>query len=167
MHEVMGVVCVCVCFAGSERKVGGLMAIWVEDSATVMVWCLCFCVWLPVLIKSDTLFSLSSLVLFISSPPLSPLPSVSDWGEELSFIHCSTWMGQNQQVSSLTSALQTTLTCTIFFFSIDFNIHCVMSKITSDFSNLDCTIEILLGNFSKINAVKNFFSHSTFKTKAH
>lgn len=29
-----------------------------------------------------------------------------------------------------------------------------MSKITSDLSNLDCTIEILLGNFSKINAVK-------------
>lgn len=28
---------VCVCVAGSERKVGGLMAIWVEDSATVMV----------------------------------------------------------------------------------------------------------------------------------
>lgn len=40
-----------------------------------------------------------------------------------------------------------------------------MSKITSDLSNLDCTIEILLGNFSKINAVKKKIPIAHLKLK--
>lgn len=52
------------------------------------------CVCVTVLIKNDTVLCLPALVWFIRDSHLfSPLPSVSDWGEELVVISCSTWLG--------------------------------------------------------------------------
>lgn len=53
------------------------------------------------LIKSNMFFHLSALVLCIKVLLIFLLLSaVSDWGEELGVVHCSTWVGQSQQVTS-------------------------------------------------------------------
>ena len=69
------------------------------------VWSLCAC-----LIKSGTLLHSSALVLCLKVLLILLLPSaVSDWGEELAVVHCSTWVGQSQQVTSTRALLLSAL----------------------------------------------------------
>lgn len=82
---------------GEGKKVGGgQLAIWVEVPAVCvcLTWAKLWHIILPVF--SAVIYHRPSLLF-----------SVSDWGEELIVINRSTWLGQNQQVSSLTSETNT------------------------------------------------------------
>lgn len=94
--------CVCVCEDGSERQVGG-------DWVTVMIWYVCVFVCLCVSFnqKCHVLLSVCSRLIYQSLPPL---PSVSDWGEELAIVQCSSWLGENQQVATHTYTTTHTVT---------------------------------------------------------
>lgn len=77
----------------SLKEVGGDW--WSSLGRRGDLWCLCAC-----LINGDMFLCPSALGLFIKVVPVFLLhPAVSDWGEELAVVHCSTWVGQSQQVT--------------------------------------------------------------------
>lgn len=94
-------VCVCVCEAESDRQVVGGWWPYLGERMTHSDDLISVCLslnqkWHIVFVRLLCCYvSMSSCSFFLH------VPSVSDWGEELAGLHCSAWLGQNQQVSSL------------------------------------------------------------------